>query len=260
MAVAITAALVGTTTPQKVQVVVSGLTIGDAYEVTGTWSGGTWTVRAGSGTSTTTQVVLVDVAAPINTPVTYRVTTDSGLATSGAVTVPSSSRYLLQSLDGSVSTAFRMQVNGLSREIGLRSTMYAVPGRRDPVVVMDGSMTDSGSLVARMTVEQSAALRQILTPGGLALLRTDGSVGDLPGADYILITAASGSLLSAVGGDRIWSLSYRVVGDPEPGTVVPTSTWGDFDTAYAGLTWDAFDTEWAGQTWDLFDRTDWTAH
>lgn len=260
MAVSVTATLVGSDAPAKVEVVVGGLTPGDAYEVTGQWAGGSWPVRGGTGTATTTQVVLVDNASPINVPVTYAVASGSGSATSGAVTVSWPGRYLLQSLDGTIATGFRLQVNGLTRDIGLRSATYAIHGRHDPVVVMDQSMTDSGTLVARMTSQQSANLRAILSPGGAALLRTDGTVGDLPAVDFILITAASGALLSAVGGDRVWTLAYQVIGDPEPDTVMPLSTWDDFDAAYAGLTWDSFDAEWTGQTWDLFDRTDWTTH
>lgn len=264
MALSITAALIGSDTPRKVQVVVGGLTLGDSYTVMGEWAGGSWPVRGGQGTATTTQVVLVDNAGPVNVPATYQVTTGAGSVVSAAVTVPwtvgaDGGSYLLQSLRGDLVVSFRWMDNGAPLEPGMRSSLYEIPGRRSPVVVYDVASAESGSVVADTEGADTEAMRALLRAGGVALLRTDGAVRDLPAADFIAITRAPSELTGA-GDTRRWSLDYRVIADPQPDEVIPTSTWDDFDTAYSGLTWDSFDTEWAGQTWDLFDRTDWTAH
>lgn len=264
MAVAITASLIGSVDPQRVQVVVTGLTVGDAYRVTGSGAGASWDVRGGTGTATTTQVVLVDAASPVNVPLTYEVTTDSGtVATPGTVTVGWSDRdegrYLLQSLDGDIVVPFRWVDDGAPREMDMRSSLYAIPGRRSPVVVYDVALADSGSLTADTRGDETTLMRDLLQAGGVALLRTDGAVRDLSAVDFIAVTRAP-SELTGYANDRRWSLSYQVIDDPQPGEALPTSTWDDFDAAYSGLTWDDFDAEWSGLSWDLFDRTDWTTH
>jgi hypothetical protein len=264
MAVSITATLTGSTSPQKVSVVVAGLTVGDTYDVAGVWSGGSWAVRGGSGVATSTQVVLVDVASPVNVPVTYQVIASSGSATSSAVTVGwddgGESKYLLQSLDGSISVGFTWLDDAGPREVPIRSNLLEVAGRRGMVAALEVPGFDTGTLTARLTAAGSLALRDLLVAGrGLALLRTDGAVRDLPAVDFVALTRAPSELFGT-GTDRTWSLSYQVIGDPEPSTVVPLSTWDDFDAAYALSTWSAFDSEWTGLTWDLFDRTDWTTH
>lgn len=255
--VAITAALVGSITPQAVQVSMSGLSSGDDYEVVGVWSGGTWPVRGGVGTSNGSLLVLNDLAAPINIPVTYRVTSGVDVVDSAPVTVPFARRYALTSLDGRTVVTMRLRTNGLPRTPGLRPVMFDIPGRSDPVVVTDVPTTYSGEFEARTDAAGSAAMRDLLDLGGLAVLRTDGTVRDLPATGFLLITAAPSALLGAGIDDRQWSLSYRLLADPEPGSVPAVSTWEDVKTSYAGLTYADVKAEWAGQTWRDFRTFDW---
>lgn len=261
MALAIAASLVGTNTPKAVQIVVTGLTDGDDYEVTGSWSGGSWDVRAGTGTVDGTQVVLVDIASPINVPITYTAVTDSGTVEADAVTVAydgDDDQYLLQSLDGGTTVAFRWLDNAAPRAKVLRGNVFRIPGRATPVIVYDVPGGTQGELVARTTATHSQNMLDLLALGGMALLRTNGSVRDLPAVEFLFITRAE-SALSGVGNDRAWTLSYEVVDDPEPDTAVAASDWDDFDTVYVDLTWDDFDDEWTDQTWDDFDVEDWAS-
>lgn len=254
--VAVTTALVGSVSPQAVQVSVSGLSSGDAFEVVGVWSGGTWPVRGGVGTSNGSLLVLNDLAAPINIPLTYRVTSGVDVVDSAPVTVPYSVRYVLSSLDGRVVVPVRLMDNGLPRDYGMRSVMFSVPGRPDPVVITDVPESYAGELLPRTDAAGSALMVSLLQAGGLVLVRTDGSVRDLPASAFLAVTGAR-SVLTGRADDRDWSLSYRLTSDPEPGSVPAVSTAADVADAYTGLTVADLRAEWAGQTVADFRTYDW---
>lgn len=261
MPVAVTASLVGTSDPRAVQVVVTGLTVGDQYEIRGNWSGGSWPVRAGTGTADASQVVRTDVQSPVNIPVTYTVAV-GGLdaATSAPVTVDYAGRYVLQSLDGKRSAQFRWLDNGAPREHLLRSSVFFVPGRPEPVVVYDVAAGEDGELLVATGGTQTAALRDLVRAGAPLLLRTDGTIRDVAAVEFVQLRSARSALSGAGVGstnDRRWTLGFTVLADPEPNTLVASSTWDDFDAVYTGLTWVDFDGEWAGSTWNQFDLADW---
>lgn len=262
MAAAVSASLVGTTYPRAVQVVVSGLTSGQVYEIRGTWNGHVWPVRAGKGTSDGSQVVRSDLAAPINTPVVYEVLVDGAVAASSApITVDYAGRYVLTSLDGKATSALRLLENGLPREVQVRTSAFSIPGRSRPVVMYDIPGGQSGEWVAQTAGAGTDDLRALVDTGAPLLIRTDGTVRDLDPAEFVHLTSAShaATWASLAGGTaRNWSLGYLVIDDPQPATLIPTSTWADFDRAYTGLTWAAFDAEWTGSTWDQFDLEDWS--
>ena len=263
MTLAVTAATTGALVPPRVQVVVSGLVTGDSYRVSGRWSGGSWAVRGGAGQASTSQVVLTDVAAPVNTPITYRVESDSDTADSASLTVPWSddyeNAYLLQSLDGEVTVAFQGIDTGDEREYGMRSTTFAIPGRRSPVVVYDVPGSESGSWEIITDGSQTERMRDLVGKGGPVLLRTDGSVRDMPASQYAVMTGVASRWLGG-SSSRVWSLAYQVIDDPQPDTILPTSTWDDFAAVYTGTTWDDFATHWTGSTWNEFERVDWTTY
>lgn len=253
-------ALVGAVTPKAVQVAISGLTAGQAIVVTGAAGGYTWRVRGGSGVATGAQLVLTDAAAPINVPVTYTVTVDGQDFAAGPITVPSVHDYVLQSLDGRVVVPFEFHGHEDPRDLALRSTLLQVPGRTTPVVLWDVAAGESGQWDIRTTPTATQALLDQLTDRGpVMLLRTDGSIYDQPAVQYITITSASRTRF-AFDGQRLWSLGFVVIDDPEPDQVLPTSTGADFDAAWAGRTGADFDAEWAALTWADFDRTDWTQY
>lgn len=260
--VAVSASLVGVGSPRAVQVVVTGLTVGDQFEVRGTWSGGSWPVRAGSGTADASQVVRVDVATPVNVPLTYVVSV-AGVdvaSSTDPITVDYTGRYVLQSLDGKRSAQFRWLDNGDPREVVLRSSTFHVPGRTRPVMMYDLAAGEDGELFVSTGDAETAALRDLVRAGAPMLLRTDGAIRDLAAVEFVGIRSARSSLSGAGIGssnDRRWQLGFTVLDDPEPNALVAPSTWDEFDAVYAGSTWDAFDAEWAGLSWDQFDVADW---
>lgn len=262
----ISVALVGAGSPQSVQIVIGGLTPGQSIEVIGTAAGASWPVRGGTGSVSSETTILTDATGALNVPIVYTVTLDGVPFNSAPITVPFAGRYVLQSLDGRTTIPFTWRANGDPRDMRLRSQTFEVPGRTNPVVRWDVAAGEDGRLEIRTSRSGTEALRHHLrTVGPVMLVRTDGQIRDLEPSQYILIESARRVLWDAVdaGGakstDRVWSLGFTVLDDPEPGTILPSSTWDDFDAAYAGLTWDDFDAEWAGLTWDDFDRTDWTA-
>lgn len=255
----IAVALVGPVTPQSVQVAIAGLTPGQSLVVTGNAAGATWPVRGGTGSVPSEQLLLTDAAAPLNVPITYTVTLDGQPFESDSIVVPFDDGYVLQSLDGRTVIPFRWHDNADPRETHMRTRLFDVPGRSAPVVRWDVSGGEAGELLIRTEPTATETLRTHLrTKGPVLLVRTDGQLLDLDPVQYVAITRATRSVLG-FDGLRLWSLSIEVITDPEPSTVLPSSTWDDFDAAYAALTWDDFDAEWAGLEWtDDFDRTDWS--
>lgn len=257
MALTVTASLIGVFSPRTVQVVVSGMTIGATYAVVGNWSGGSWPVRGGTGTAEDTQLVLSDIATPINTPITYTITHNGQEATSGAVTAAYGRRYVLQSLSGDFSVEFDMVRNGAPQRLLMRQSSFMIPGRGRPVVRYDVAGGESGQLLADTEEVNTRPLRALLKTGAPLLLRTDGAILDLEPVTFLSVTGASSALLGMT--RRRWELDYQVIDDPEPDTLVGLPPWDDFDGVYASLTWDDFDTEWSGATWDEFDTYDWAS-
>jgi hypothetical protein len=258
MPVSVTASLVGTYSPRTVQVVVSGLTSGTAYSVQGESEGRTWPVRAGTGTASSSQIVLPDLAAPINVPVTYTAFHGTETATSAPITVNYPYSAVLQSLAGDMSVPMDLRDNGLPRRPSFRHSTFAIPGRRNPVVHYDIPSGMGGEFRVNTDGAETQTLDALLGAGAPLLVRTDGGVCDLEPVIFVLITDAPSSLL--VGTRRRWELSYLVIDDPEPNTLVGLPTWDDFDASYTSdpvLTWDSFDAEWAGSTWNDFDVFDW---
>lgn len=256
----ISLSLVGSFTPQSVQLVITGVTAGQSLHVTGDAAGHAWTVRGGAGAVGSAQVILVDAATPLNVPITYTVTVEGQPFTAAPITVPFGSEYVLQSLDGRTVVPFEWHGADDSRDIHLRSVLFDVPGRSHPLARWDTAGGETVALPIRTTPAATAALlAQLRTAGPVMLLRTDGSIYDIPAVQYLIITRAPRALFG-FDGLRLWTLTYEVIDDPEPDAILATSTWDDFDVAYAASTWDDFDAEWAGSTWDDFDRTDWTQY
>jgi len=270
MALAVTATLVGSAVPQAVQIAVTGATIGDSYTITGAdGAGDAWTIRGGDSTvAVGTSIVLADVATPINTAITYTVThdADAAFATASPVTVPytspiaapNASSYVLSTLDGSLSAAFLWMNNQDPLETPMRNALFYIPGRAAPVVRYDVPGADIGTLQLLTESTQTPALKTVLTAqGGLCMLRTDGTLADFPSVQFLAITNNQ-RILPGAGTERVWTLAYATIGDPEPDAVVAAVDWDDFDLPWSTDTWTSFNTSWASGTWDGFDRFDWT--
>lgn len=260
--VAISASLIGTGYPQTVQLVVTGMTIGDTFSITGQGAGATWTVRAGEGVAEASQVVRNDAASPINVMVNYLVAVNGVTAASTGIVVPyTGGNYVFQSLDGKRSAGVYLLENGLPRDLVTRVDTFRIPGRTGPVTMYDVAAGEAGTFAVQTTDAQTADLKALLTAGAPVLWRSNGSIRDLPAVEVLhVVSAPSAATWRTIDGGtgRNWTLGYEVIDDPEPDTVVATSTWDDFDAVYAGMTWADFDAEWAGQTWDQFDLEDWS--
>lgn len=261
----ITVTLVGSLAPQVAQIAVTGLTVGQSLSVTGNAGGVTWTVRGGDLIATGTQVVLRDVLAPLNAPVTYTVVADGTISvTSAPITVPYDGRYVMQSLDGRMVVPFVWQDNGVPRDHRLRSEAFDIPGRASPVVRYDVAAGEQGAVRLRLSRAASDTLRRHLREGGpIVVVRTDAAVRDIAPAEFWLLVSASSVLWGALtptgpGSDRVWELRYDVIDDPEPSVVVAVSTVTDFNAVYAALTVADFNAEWSGGTVAEFNLVDWT--
>lgn len=255
MALAVVPSLIGVYSPRTVQIVITGMTVGETYSVAGNRSGGTWPVRAGTGTAQGTQLVLPDIATPVNVPITYTVIHDGQEVTSAPLTVPYAHRAVLQSLSAAVSVPLDLRDNGAPWTLSLRQSTFAVPRRPRPAVRYDIAAGESGALRVNTDGADTGTLKALLKSGAPLLMRTDGTAADLGATAYLLFTRVSSSLL--VGTRRRWDLDYELLDDPEPDTLVGLPTWADFDAAYDGLTWADFNAEWAGLTWADFDTYDW---
>lgn len=262
MALAIAVALIGAENPQAVQVAITGATIGDSYTINGNWAGGEWTVRGGDSViAADTQIVLVDVASPINIPLTYTVTHDADgvFVNSSSITVPHPDLEVMTSVDGLTVIRFLRRLNdGAPRGLTMRSAIYAIPGRNLPGVRFDVTAGESMALAVDTIDTDTDNLFDLLRTGGLVLLRNNGSVRDTPAVQFLLVTDAP-SQLNGIDNTRTWTLGCQVVDDPEPDVIVVVDTWDQLDAVYLVLpsTWANFDTEWSTKTWNQFDLEDW---
>jgi hypothetical protein len=250
--------------PQPVQIVVDALTEGTDYVVVGrTGDGQTWPVPGGVGTATGEQIILVDNRSPWGTPITYVLTADGATRVSRTVTVAFDGKCLMQSLDGRVRVEFVWRDNALPRELEQNAATFPVPGRPRPPARFAPGGDGGGALDIRTDATNTRLLQALLLTGRPIVVRTDGTVRDWPAVELLLPLRASNQLWGGVTRpndtrtDRVWSLEYVLVDDPEPSTPLSVWTWDDFDAAMAGKTWDDFDALFAASTWNDFDTYDW---
>lgn len=262
MALAVAVAHIGAEIPQAIQIAITGATIGDSYTVNGNWSGGQWPVRGGDSTvATDTQIVLVDVASPINVAMTYTVThdADGAFVTSSSITATHPDDEILTSVDGlDVIRLVRRLNDGAPRALTMRSQIYPIPGRNLPGLRFDVSAGESIQLAVDTIDDDTENLFDLLRSGGLVLLRNNGAIRDTPASEFLLVSDVS-TVLNGIDDTRSWSLGCQVVDDPEPDVIVVVDTWDQFDAVYAVLpsTWANFDSEWSTKTWNQFDLEDW---
>lgn len=241
MVVSISAGLLSSAPPAPVQIVVTGVPVGAEYVVRGSALGSSWVVPGGVGVGDGGQVVLTDNRGAINAAITYSVLVEGATTTAAPITVALPGvRAVLQSLDGRVAVQGGWLPNGLPLEPESRYHVVDVPGRdRPPLRIATGG--DGGlSLLIRTGREDSGRLAALLRAGAPVVLRTDGTLLDLPAVELVLITRApSRAAWDVVGlpADRVWSLDLLLVDDPEPSSPLSTFTWDDFDAAMVGFVW-----------------------
>lgn len=261
MTLTITAALVGPAVqPLPIRVNIVGLTIGQDYQVTA--SSGTWSriVQGGEGIATSTQLVLTDVATPLNAPIDYTIVhAGATVATTASVVVAyAAADSLLQSLDGDVVAGFWWEPNGDPRTPDVRAAFYRPAGRARAIMHYDVGGADSGTIVADTTGADTTALLALISAGAPVLIRlTPGAtVTDIDPVDVLGISAASRALRDVSDGPREWTLAYTLVDDlgGEPLVMV---TLADLDAYYAGQTLADWNTQWAGKTLADVNAFDW---
>jgi len=264
--VTITASLVTSAgSPPPVQIVIGDVPSGAEYVATGNTGGGSsWGVPGGTGVGDGGQVVLVDNRSALNTPVTYSVVVQGVTYSAPPVTVLHSGKAVLQSLDGQTSVDFVWLSNSLPREPQINVATFNVPGRRRPPVRFAPGGDGGGELLIRADHANNDAIWDLLHSGRPVLVRTDGTMRDWPAVELILLTSAPSRLWEAVEGgqlstQRVWSLGFLFVDDPEPSRALSAWTWDDFDEAatVSFPTWNDFDALFASSTWDEFDTTEW---
>lgn len=262
MAVTIAASLVPAGSPEPVQIVLTGVPTGTGYTVTGTTgSGSSWPVPGGVGVSSGVQVVLVDNRSALNALVTYQAIVAGVTYVAAPVTVTHTERYVLQSLDGQTAVDFMWDDNGMPRDFVSNTATFDVPGRARPPVRYAPGGDGGGSLRIRTNRQNTEGMKALLRKGRPLVLRTDGAIRDLDAVDLIQVVGKPSNILW--GGDgglstqRMWSLEYVLVDDPEPSAALSAWTWDDFDAAMATRTWDDHDALFAASTWDQWDTYPW---
>ena len=258
MALAITAALVGADTqPRPVQVNITGLTIGQTYVVTASAAGWSRIVQGGEGTAVATQLLLIDVATPLNADLTYTVVHASTTASSSAVTVAyAAGDALLQSLDGTVTAGFKWMDNADPREQDPRVALYHPAGRSRPIMHYDAAGDESGEIVARTEVADGVAMRELVRQGAPVLLRCEVGMRDIDPVEVLGIRSAPRVLIGSVGGRREWSLAYTLVSD-EDDTPLVMVTLDHLNQYYATKMLSDVNTQWAGLTLADMNAFDW---
>lgn len=251
----------------SVRVVLSGaeLTAGQPWSLLASYTDGlgeavTYRPRAGSGTGAGSQVVLVDAAAPIRTPVTYRLTVGTAVVSTSTITRTSPASDVMVSLSGGVAVGFRRAAQGGDRR-GSDRRYHAseVPGSRyAPLRLGPVAGAGGGSFVASTEGVDTALMRSLMDANTPCYVLHSCSLDgcDVPLVDLVYVTGDANDRGAGVA-PRMWSLTYLAQADPEPDTLLGISTWDAFDAAWSGKTFDDFDAFFAGKTFDLFDLTDW---
>lgn len=224
----------------------------------------TYRPRGGAGMGAAAQVVIIDAAAPIRTPVTYKVSTG---ATANIIRT-SPADDVMSDVRGSTHTEFRRTAaGGDPRTPEMRVFVSPVPGSSlPPVRVSPVAGVGVGVLEAVTTPTHTWAMRDLLgihpTSGVTAkqqplyLLHACSMADcDVPRVQLVAVTSAPNDRRAAGHPERVWSISYRPIADPEPNQTLALNIWDDLDEA--ARTWDQLDA--MALTWDTFDTTDWDA-
>lgn len=254
---AITVSLVGSTTPQPVQIVVSATPVGEPWTVYGSTGDAEWTVPGGEGIGDGDQLTLSDNRAPLNVPVTYRFVAAATQTASPVTVVQATGDAVLQSLTGSAIAVVNLQDGSQEYSQEPQLALYTIPGRRRPVA-RHGVLGDpAGRLIARAPLTDTPLVDEVLASGAPVLCRMTGPTLDLPSVAILGITSVS-SRGELVAGFREWNLSYVTLDDPYMDQRLGAFDWDYVDGVWAGDDWDDFDTFMTGRTWDEFDTLDWS--
>ena len=238
---------------------------GTTVRVTGhTPDGFSWTVRGSGRMGESSQLVLGDALAPVNTPLTYRIVQswDGQTVESTPVTRPWSGRSLMTDAIGASRLDLIWQGDD-ARTPDQRITAHEIPGRSTPVMVFAPVMgAGTVSLTARTSGAHTQTMTALAARPTVALLfhnpahcvQCRRGACDVPLTTVMALTSVSQARTSRQDrAERAWTIKGTICSIPEPQRIVGVSTWDDFDAA--SLTWARLDA--MGLDWDDFDTTIW---
>ena len=152
-----------------VRIVVSGLSVGEKFEVRGSAEDREWLVARSrfSGVA----AYLIDPRCPLGIPTTYTVTTDQGdVATTAAVTRIFNGRELLTDLRGDIAVEYE-QPPGLAKSVRTRNAFAEVPGSPYERAVYGTPAAATMDVQARVRWDRIAELEGLMgRPGPLVFL------------------------------------------------------------------------------------------
>ena len=212
-------------------------------------------VRGGTGTGPST---FIDVAAPVNEPVTYVLAAGDD---SGQVTVTRRAEgHMLSSLNGLSQANFRWLGDG---EMPVEPRMYQadVPGRTRPVLRLQPVAADGGiSVTARASGEANRAMRSLLLANRPLLLFHDRSKCEIPECDIPAVSCVfpasrvqnprTGHISVAT---RDWQLEFLTIDVPGLASRVGIGVWEQLEAE--AMTW--ADVETLAMAWDEFENGGW---
>ena len=212
-------------------------------------------VRGGTGTGPAT---FLDVAAPVNEPVTYVLAAGDD---SGQVTVTRRAEgHMLSSLNGLSQANFRWLGDG---EMPVEPRMYQadVPGRTLPVLRLQPVASDDGiSVTARASGEANRAMRSLLLANRPLLLFHDRSKCEIPECDIPAVSCVfpasrvqnprTGHISVAT---RDWQLEFLTIDVPGLASRVGIGVWEQLEAEQ--IVW--ADVEALAMPWTDFEDGGW---
>lgn len=239
MAVAITAELFGSSTPQLVQVIVTGLT--------GATSVSVWAeppaaprriVRGGLDVDPTSDaLVLVDPMPELGRPLIYVVEWTAGgvrsQLSSSAVTVPDPGRHVLSDPFTGDAVLVDVILDDDERTNAWQgSTLWPV-GSTKGVAIIDGRTADSGALtIYAPNRADTAELVELLSTGRPVVSRHPNDGCDIDALEVLGVGDVTRRRRSR-SGDRLLVLPFSLVEQPDPTLVLVAVTLADLDAYYA---------------------------
>lgn len=247
MAVAITAALYGSQTPQAVLITVTGLAAADSVNV---WreppSSARRVVRGGLDLDAPPgTLLLVDVEPELGRPLVYVAEyVPTGLTvpvevSAAPVTVPDlpgDRHHVLSDPYSGDSVLVDVLYDDDERVQPARVAIMQAQGAAYPVAITDVRTVDNGNLSA-FTRDRTETLELValLANGRPVVSRHSNDGCDIPAGEVLVILDAGRSRRTRQG-DRRWSLPFQVIDTPDPTLVLTLTTLSDLAAVYTGLT------------------------
>ena len=261
MSVAISATVQGVW-PPRVQVAVTGLTVGDTVTLWRVVDGDRTLLRGGQvDAAADPSLVRVDAEAPINTSLTYVAAVDGIEYSSVPVTMslPTGRVIVSDAITGLAADV--VIVDWPSRDQMVSGSSFPLPGRTVTVLDPDGGWQSDGLVLRVDDAEQRTALRELMErrTSGVVQIRQTGSYDDVDA--YVAVLGRSEARRPDLGPDPSRLIPLRVV-EAEPwADALEARDWTLQDIAdlYTGLTLADLAHDFEGWTLLTVALADWSA-